>query len=302
MHDPKKTYYSTKTIDINGSLLNLFHDSLPPINKVLPLYCYHTLRISCVLNGRGIWTIGDKNFPIEKGDIFSFNNKEYRSIHTIYPPDNLEIIILDFEPRLIWSNYGDYFEQNFLYTFFNRGPDFENRIEAKDSIANEIMELILDIQKELDDNLPEQRQIIKVKLLNILALLNRYYYKKGLVHAPDEDISKKFPQEINKVMDYIDKHLSENISLNELADMVHMSPSYFSRLFSKINGLGVSQYINKKRIQKSIYLLHNTDMSVIEIAYQCGFNNLANFYKVFKAATNSTPSALRGLKTRGRFL
>ncbi len=284
-----------KSIEINSIPLNLLIESIPPRNLVMPLNCYHTLRISLVTNGRGIWTIGDRNFPIEKGDIFTLNNNEHRKIHTIFPPANLELVILEFEPRMIWSNYGDYFDHRFLDVFFERDTDFENRIESGNRTATEISDLILQIQKEMNDSLPEYQQVVKANLLKSLALLNRHYYGKGIKDPTSLKSSNKQPAEIGKVMKYIEDHLSEDITLPELAGIVHINPSYFSRLFSLYNGLSVTKYINKMRIKKSISLLSDKNKTILEIAFLCGFNNLSNFYLAFKSVTNSTPTAFRAI-------
>ncbi|MDD5603622.1 MAG: helix-turn-helix domain-containing protein [Eubacteriales bacterium] len=286
--------YSTLNIDIDNIPLNILLESIPPRNELMPLNCYHTLRISAVVSGRGIWTIGDKDFPISEGDVFSLNNTEYRKIHTIFPPENLELVILEFEPRLVWSNFSSYFDRNYLNVFFDRSPLFENRIEACNPIAGEISGLILKTGDEIRDALPECRQIIKANLLKILALLNRNYYGKGALTHLLNTAQGKYPSEINKVMEFIDAHISEDLPLNRLAELVHMNPSYFSRLFSKYNGLGVTRYIIKMRIRKAITLLtYGDNKSILEISGICGFNNLSNFYAAFKSVTGSTPTAYK---------
>ncbi len=87
---------------------------------------------------------------------------------------------------------------------------------------------------------------------------------------------------INEAIAYIDRHLSENIRLADLAAIAHVSPAYFSTLFKRLNGLSPIEYIVHKRIQLAVEEICTTTKSLTEIAMDCGFNNSTNFYKAFR--------------------
>jgi AraC-like DNA-binding protein len=110
-----------------------------------------------------------------------------------------------------------------------------------------------------------------------------------------------FPAEIRpgihplmkSVLVHIDEHFARRISLNELAAIAHMSPTAFSKAFTKLNGIGPAQYIKRKRIGQAIRLLEDTDRTVIDIAMDCGFSNISNFYKAFHSLTGHAPGEYR---------
>jgi len=72
-----------------------------------------------------------------------------------------------------------------------------------------------------------------------------------------------------------------------------MNPTYFSTFFKKYNGLSPIDYIIRKRITRAIEFLRATDKTILEISGICGFNNSANFNKMFKKITGTTPSSYR---------
>lgn len=273
--------------------INLSHLSLQPRNNLNVENCYPTLKICLITQGRGQWRIGSKEYPIDTGDVFLLNNNETRALHTIFPPDQLHMMILAFEPRFIWLNGFNVFDSELLSIFFNRKPQFDNRIPCQTAMSHIVKKELFEIQKEYTDKLPKYEDIIKVKTLNLLTLLNRHYINNVNINPISTGIKTENLALINKVMEYIDDNISENLTLEKLSGIAHMNPSYFSTLFKKYNGLSISEYILKKRILLSIELLKKKEDSILCIAQMCGFRSSANFYKYFKKLTGKTPSEFR---------
>ena len=99
---------------------------------------------------------------------------------------------------------------------------------------------------------------------------------------------------IRNAAEYIDMHFQENLTLETLARLSGLTPNYFSSLFSKVSGIKLWDYINSRRIEAAMQLLKNeSNLNIIEIAAQCGFNNTANFNKAFKKAVGITPGEYR---------
>ena len=85
---------------------------------------------------------------------------------------------------------------------------------------------------------------------------------------------------MQRVQKYVAEHYQENIRLNTLADMVGMTPVAFSRFFRLRTGKTLSDYIIDIRIGFASRLLVDSVMSIAEICYECGFNNLSNFNRM----------------------
>ena len=99
--------------------------------------------------------------------------------------------------------------------------------------------------------------------------------------------------QITKGMQYIKDHLTEDLRLDDLALVANMSTSYFSHIFKTVNRISPLDYIIRKRIDMAMSELQQTNKSILEIAYSCGFNNTANFNRAFRSKTGLVPSDYR---------
>ena len=282
--------------------LSLVFHRIPPRNTHQPLVCYHTLKICCILEGRCLWHIEKKTYTVVKGDIILLNNSERRGIHLVYPPEDLVMMYLDFEPRLIWPSREDALEWRYMKIFLNRDDSFENRISSESSAAREIEGLMWRIGTEMRERKPEYDLMAKSLLLQALALLCRHYSGElsnacsssmEKTDAASESVSTRNRLAMNQVLNYIEGHLSQPLTLEGVARLIPMNPSYFSRLFKKYNGLGLSRYIAKRRIQKAVELINKGEQTVLDIAGLCGYESLSGFYRAFKEVTGRSPSEYR---------
>ncbi|MCI2774389.1 AraC family transcriptional regulator [Staphylococcus petrasii] len=107
--------------------------------------------------------------------------------------------------------------------------------------------------------------------------------------------SKKYSTKINKVIQYMELHLSYEITLDNLAQIIEWSPSYLSRRFKKEVGQTISQFLTKLRVQKSEDLLKNTEMTMEEIAHYIGFKQQSYFTACFKNIHHISPKQYRKL-------
>ncbi len=98
---------------------------------------------------------------------------------------------------------------------------------------------------------------------------------------------------IIKAISYIDENLEKEISVTSLAEMLYLSPNYFSRLFKKIMNEGCNEHIIRKRIEKSKYLLETTTIKSGEIAAMVGYNDTNYFSLAFKKYTGMSPTNYR---------
>ena len=105
---------------------------------------------------------------------------------------------------------------------------------------------------------------------------------------------------VRKVQEYINAHYSEEIRLEDCAAMVGMSPSAFSRFFKQHTGRTLMDYLIDIRLGNAARLLVDTSQGISEISYACGFNNLSNFNRAFKARRGYTPRDFRTLFKKNR--
>ena len=107
---------------------------------------------------------------------------------------------------------------------------------------------------------------------------------------------------VQKVQDYINKHYKEEIRLGQLADMVGMTEVSFSRFFKLRTGKTLQDYITDIRLGYALRMLIDTTMSIAEICYESGFNNLSNFNRIFKKKKMVSPKDFRANYKKKRIL
>lgn len=115
----------------------------------------------------------------------------------------------------------------------------------------------------------------------------------------DEIMKKKTSDSSNElklVLDYIEKNFYKGVTLEEVANYVGLSPCYLSKLFKRELEINFVTYVTECRIEKAKELLENTDMPVLNIALELGYNEPNYFSKVFKKIVHMTPSQYRERK------
>ena len=115
------------------------------------------------------------------------------------------------------------------------------------------------------------------------AFLNRMY----------ESQVKESHMIVEKAKKYMQEHLGEKLSVSAIAQMYYVVPSYFSRLFKRVEGIGCNEYIMQKRMEQAQYLLRETNMKIGDIAADTGYTDKNYFSITFKNRTGLTPMAYR---------
>ena len=199
--------------------------------------------------------------------------------------DNIREITLQFSPNL----FADSFIQKNQFDSIRRM--FE---KAKKGISFP-MEAIMKVYPLLDTLSSEVEGFYAViKFLSILYELSLFdnihpLASSSFANTDDSADSRR----VLKIYEYINLHYKENIRLKDLADLVGMTPSSLSRFFKFRAGKTVSEYIIDIRLGCASRLLVDTTNSITEICYDCGFNNLSNFNRIFKKKKGCTPKEFR---------
>jgi len=110
-----------------------------------------------------------------------------------------------------------------------------------------------------------------------------------LIEAKKRRADKYKYEIIVKAKAYIDGNFQRTITLEEVAGIVHLSPCYFSRLFSEVSGYTFQEYLTKVRINAAQKLLLDNKLSLEEVAELLGYNDVSYFIRVFKKVVGLTP-------------
>jgi AraC-like DNA-binding protein len=133
-----------------------------------------------------------------------------------------------------------------------------------------------------------------VELLGILDLLAASRDLKPIASAGFvPTIAQADQDRMQRVCHYIDTNVTNEIDRDQVAAVAHLSPGAFSRFFKQRTGKTLPEYVNALRIGRACELLADEKWKVTDVAMECGFHNLANFNRHFRALTKLTPRDYR---------
>ena len=135
------------------------------------------------------------------------------------------------------------------------------------------------------------------RIAGLLLLLEMMANEKEFEYLASVNFSKKLHnsdfQRFNKIHEYLIRHFSEPLRLEDVAAKAHMAPTAFCRYFKKRTGKNFSGFLNEFRVGHAKRMLAESKIKIAIIAQECGFNNLSNFNEQFKKITKITPKEYR---------
>lgn len=247
-------------------------------------------------------------YPIAAGDYccdsdYAVERDRYDSILALYVADgNITFIQNDIEVKaekgeLLLINCcrkHRYFTKTSAKTIWVHFDGSESRAwfdEIKSQKGQKIKDSgrLASLLREIVDNIKndENEYLISGRIYSLLCDISSVSERS----AQDDKLIS-----INNAKQYMKEHLGECLTVSSMAKAAHLSPSYFSKLFKEATGSSPYDFLLNLRLEKAKELLHQTNLSVSEIAYQTGFNSDANFIYFFKKETNISPLKFRKLK------
>ena len=233
---------------------------------------YNSLLITHILDGNFTYVKNGKHTTAHKGDtviLDCYNPHEY------YTENGFESIWI----HVSGSNSYELFEE----IEKNNGT----LIKCKD--IHYVEKLLFRIYDSIKGDTPPSELRISVDIYKLFAELLNFQTTKSLGENNYEDT-------VQQIKEYISDHLSENLTVNELAMAAHMSASHFSRIFKQQTGFSPYDYVLIFRLNRAKFLLKNTDLSVSTVAYKTGFNSESNFIYFFTENVGISPGKFRKLK------
>jgi len=239
---------------------------------------HEKMEICMMVDGRCDFEISGRTYSAKKGDIVVIKSGEIHSFKQRY--GDCTIYVCLFEPM-------------FLYNLRVDTGNIHHHIKAEDmknlSIDQKIWECFETLYSEKNMDQKCSELIFKANILHIYGLLLRNFEKKGEEYK--KDISKLIS--FQRILEYISSNYTENISLETVAEKFNYNPVYLSGMFRTRMGVNFKYYLDNIRISKAIELLFNTEMSVTEISYACGYENIRTFNNVFKRITGIVPTVMK---------
>ncbi|MBQ3912069.1 MAG: AraC family transcriptional regulator [Lachnospiraceae bacterium] len=243
-------------------------------------------EIYYLLEGKRLYFIGQNTYLIGKGTMVFINKNVIHKTGLASGPYH-DRILIEFAGEPFGSFYS-FFGDLSLEAFFEK---HQGIMEFDERERNHVENLLLGIQSEIHHKKPGYRLAVMNRLASLLIFAHRHAEDGQSTHSSLPKNPKH--QKVDDVAKYIATNCTSPLSLESVADTFFVNKCYLSRIFKEITGFTINEYINVHRIQKAQELLSSTDMSVTDIASECGYESLTYFEKVFKTYREITPLKYR---------
>lgn len=278
----------------NGYHIRVYDSAVDFAHRDFFEHRHADFEISCILRGKGLYRLRDGTVTLEAGDVFVFGSNQVHCITDNDPADPLLLFNIQFEPRMLWSPAIGLSRRACLPLFSGKCERLDRNSEFSRIVSSKIRDLRDEsIRREAGYDV-----MIRAYLDEILTLLMRRSPLSAAV--AERGARRETLAGMERALTYINAHLDSPMALGEIAAHCGFSRTYFSSLFSSLNGLTPWEYITLRRIDRSCELLLSTDLSVLEVAGRCGYENLSNFNRMFARTVGMSPSAYRKKKRNGK--
>lgn len=251
------------------------------------MHRHHSLEINYCLRGRGRYEIGDQVYPVEAGDLFIINDLEYHQ--AVNESGDMLLLVIVFDADLVLSGGEDY---ALIRAFYEWKTGFKHRIAASSPVAADISPLLLEMDQEWQQQEAGYRMVLRALLLRLLALLYRSFERTPGYAERIRRFQSGYVR-LSPAIAMIDSRFREPLTLQQLADAVHMNRTYFSTIFTQLMGCTVSDYLLRRRLRFALQQLVSTDQSIISIALDSGFRSVSYFNRAFHRQWGMSPGRYR---------
>lgn len=255
-----------------------------------PFHFHPEMELVYVVESFGKRIIGDIIEPFAEGDMVFIG----RNLPHIWMNDDIffkehsdlkaKAIVFYFNKNIFSKDFYNMKEAITLNEFFQKSErGIRISGNTKEVIANKLKNLLLKKDFEKVIGLFEIMHILSTS--KDISFIVSDGYNAQLKHSETDRLSA--------VYKYVQQNFKDNISLATIANISSLTPQSFCRLFKKRTGKSFVEYLNEARISAACKYLLDTDWSISEVAYHCGYKTVSNFNKLFKNITGLSPKMYR---------
>lgn len=251
------------------------------------LHRHHEAQLMWILEGKGTLIADNSMHAFQENDIFLLgaNQSHVFKSNAAYfdeaEPKQVRSISVFFDPNGKLASLFNLPELHMLQSFIK---DYERGFKVPDEYFKEV-----------------SRRIMRLKEANQMDQLMHFFYllrtlfqiskqAKALSGGKNSSISENEGIRIGSIYNYITQNFTKAITLEEVADQANLTPQAFCRYFKKHTGNTFVAFLNEMRVHEACKkLTHHKCESISGVAYNCGFNSITNFNRVFKSVIGNSP-------------
>lgn len=284
-----QNYHEIKSHTAADFPYNTYPCSIPGDFPSVPLHWHSELELIVIQKGRGFVSVDLQKRSVSSGDIVLIRPGQLHSIEQD-PGHIMEYENIIMKPELLISGSNDLCAVRFLTPLINGVIPSDTFLTPTLSYYEETAECIRQIDRLCDAQPLGYQLAVKGHLFEFFFLLVSNRQKK-MKTSPASQV--KSLEKMKTILKYIEEHYAEHITVEDMAKLTYYSKSHFMKFFKAHMGTGFIDYLNDYRLTMAERMLGSSDLTVLETAQACGFDNLSYFNRIFKRKYGQPPGKYR---------
>ncbi len=239
------------------------------------MHSHEWLEILYIISGKGTYMVEGNQYPIEDGDIFILRPAEMHKLQ-IEADSNYERMVIHFSPELIKKHT----HHDLLHAFYDRPLGAHNRFASNEESTKLLQAAFSGFDFE---NISDPKLNLLGRLIIFLTAIDGIYrvQRHQRIHNPAEGFQ-------SQLLEYVNEHLFEDISVQSVADAFYRSRSQVSRVFRQATDTSLWEYVTIKRLMAARTMIQRGE-SASKACSACGFSEYSSFYRAYKAHFGHSP-------------
>ena len=269
------------------------HDDLWSFEgKNVPIHWHNDLEINLIREGEAIFQVYQKSYRVRTGEGFLLN----RNVpHSCSSPGNEHVrySTILVRPDFLYGDFGSDVERKCFQPFLQNSAIPCIYLTGFDENGKEILQKLNQVEEAFDRKRFCYELKIKGLLCEAFAMI-LYGHRQELTKFVPANLQEL--ERLEKMLNYLNMHFTEVISLQDLADQVHLSREVCCRLFKKMTGKTITGYLEEYRVNKSFSLVQSGQYSMTQITEMMGFSNPSRFASAFRKRFGCNPGEYNSVK------
>ena len=269
------------------------HDDLWSFEgKNVPIHWHNDLEINLIREGEAVFQVYQKSYRVRTGEGFLLN----RNVpHSCSSPGNEHVrySTILVRPDFLYGDFGSDVERKCFQPFLQNSAIPCIYLTGFDENGKEILQKLNQVEEAFDRKRFCYELKIKGLLCEAFAMI-LYGHRQELTKFVPANLHEL--ERLEKMLNYLNMHFTEVISLQDLADQVHLSREVCCRLFKKMTGKTITGYLEEYRVNKSFSLVQSGQYSMTQITEMVGFSNPSRFASAFRKRFGCNPGEYNSVK------
>ena len=260
---------------------------LSDLVPVVTPHWHEEAELTLITEGHCTYHVHLDTFEAEVGDLLFIPPAELHSCKTDPSVTGIRLVssTFVFHTDYLGAELTDICSVKYIRPIFNHSIVLPYIIKKGHPVYQQILDIFYEMETVYEKKEPGYEIKLKALLFYTVALLFPFKQKENnRPQLENEHINK-----LKIILEYIDIHYAEKLTIGQLAQMCFFSEYHFMRFFKKYIGVSCLEYIKNLRLEKAAAQLTQGELSVLDVSMSCGFSNLSYFYREFRKKYGMTP-------------